>query len=591
MRLEEFRPRVLTSFVRNRLLNEVYLPLIGDNLAKQIGSAGEGKRTDLMGLLLLVSPPGYGKTTLMEYIANRLGLIFMKINGPALGHNVTSLDPSETTNAGAREEVQKLNLALEMGDNVMIYLDDIQHTNPEFLQKFISLCDAQRKIEGVYKGRSRTYDLRGRKVAVVMAGNPYTESGEKFQIPDMLSNRADIYNLGEIIGETSDAFEMSYLENSLTSNPVLSKLASRSQKDVYAIIAMANNEPRDGIELEGNYSLEEINELVSTMQKLMRVRDVILAVNKEYIRSAAQADDYRTEPAFKLQGSYRNMNRIAEKVVSVMNDDELTALIVSNYENDAQTLTSGTEANLLKFKELTELMTDEEKERWEDIKRTFRQNVKMRGISSDDKTGQVIAQLGTLSDGLDSIRRAMAKGVDQLSEQRDEKVAAEPDVENVDESADIDAMVEALSGQLDGMQAGLASISQSLDSGLSKFGDMGSQFGDLTQLLMSAAAPAAAIPTKPASPTDAPASAEVNEPADNRITVVNRLPKAFTNVLREQFDLMRAWLEPIHRATSAQSLDMRKLQKRLEDSLKAYERLIGRIDKDSDEPPRRGKRL
>ncbi|HAD58398.1 MAG TPA: AAA family ATPase, partial [Planctomycetaceae bacterium] len=63
MRLEEFQPRVLTSFVRNKLLNDVYLPLIGDNLAKQIGAAGDAKRTDLMGLLLLISPPGYGKTT------------------------------------------------------------------------------------------------------------------------------------------------------------------------------------------------------------------------------------------------------------------------------------------------------------------------------------------------------------------------------------------------------------------------------------------------------------------------------------------------------------------------------------------------
>jgi hypothetical protein len=479
-----------------------------------------------------------------------------------------------------------------MGDNVMIYLDDIQHTNPEFLQKFISLCDAQRKIEGVYKGRSRTYDLRGRKVAVVMAGNPYTESGEKFQIPDMLSNRADIYNLGEIIGETSDAFEMSYLENSLTSNPVLSKLASRSQKDVYAIIAMANNEPRDGIELEGNYSLEEINELVSTMQKLMRVRDVILAVNKEYIRSAAQSDDYRTEPSFKLQGSYRNMNRIAEKVVSVMNDDELTSLIVSNYENDAQTLTSGTEANLLKFRELTELMTDEEKERWDDIKRAFRQNVKMRGISSDDKTGQVIAQLGTLSDGLDSIRKAMATGVAQLAEQRAAEAIAEPVVEEVADTSDVDAMVEALTGQIDGLQAGLASISQSLDSGLSKFGDMGSQFGDLTQLLMSAAAsPAAGASVVPVSTPAVSAAPESDEPIENRITVVNRLPKAFTGVLREQFELMRAWLEPIHRATSAQSSDIRNLQKRLEDSMKAYERLIGRIDSQSDDKPRRSKKL
>ena len=66
--------------------------------------------------------------------------------------------------------MEKLNLAFEMGDNVMIYLDDIQHCNPELLQKFISLCDAQRKIEGVYRGKTRTYDLRGKKVAVGYGG-------------------------------------------------------------------------------------------------------------------------------------------------------------------------------------------------------------------------------------------------------------------------------------------------------------------------------------------------------------------------------------------------------------------------------------
>lgn len=123
------------------------------------------------------------------------------------------------------------------------------------------------------------------------------------------------------------------------------------------------------------------------MQKLMRARDVVLTVNQEYIRSAAQSDDYRTEPAFKLQGSYRNMIRIAEKVVPIMNDDELTSLIVSNYENDAQTLTSGTEANLLKFRELTGLLNDEETERWSDIKRRFCENVRLKGFSSDDTTG------------------------------------------------------------------------------------------------------------------------------------------------------------------------------------------------------------
>ena len=181
-----------------------------------------------------------------------------------------------------------------MGDNVMIYLDDIQHCNPEFLQKFISLCDAQRKIEGVYKGQTKTYDLRGRKVCVIMAGNPYTESGEKFQIPDMLATRADIYNLGEIIGDTREAFEMSYLENCLTSNPVLNKLASRSQKDVYSIIRIAETDSQEGVEFEANYSMEEVSEMVSTMKKLMRVRDVVLQVNREFINSAALADDYRT---------------------------------------------------------------------------------------------------------------------------------------------------------------------------------------------------------------------------------------------------------------------------------------------------------
>ncbi|MEM9942769.1 MAG: DNA repair ATPase, partial [Planctomycetota bacterium] len=111
LKLTEFKPRVLTSFVRNRLINDTYLPMVGANLAKQMGVVGDEKRTDLMGMLLLISPPGYGKTTLMEYIANRLGITFMKINGPAIGHQVTSLDPGEAPNASAREEVEKLNLA------------------------------------------------------------------------------------------------------------------------------------------------------------------------------------------------------------------------------------------------------------------------------------------------------------------------------------------------------------------------------------------------------------------------------------------------------------------------------------------------
>jgi hypothetical protein len=403
----EFKASVLTSFVRNQLIDEVYLPRVGDNFAKQIGVLGENQRTDRMGLLLLVSPPGYGKTTLMEYIANRLGLVFIKINGPALGSSVTSLDPSEATNAASRDEVQRINMAFEMGDNVMLYLDDIQHCNVELLQKFIPLCDATRRIEGVWDGQSKTYDLRGRKFAVVMAGNPYTETGARFQIPDMLANRADVYNLGEIVGNSKDAFEQSYLENCLTSNPLLQPLARCSHADQRAVLYAAQRGNVDGLELESNLSIDTVREMLAVLAQLHRVRDVVLKVNQAYIQSAAQSDDYRTEPPFKLQGSYRNMNRIAEKVVPIMNEEELQRLILTCYQQDAQTLSRDGESNLLKLRELLGILSREEEARWSSIKKTYVEKNRMRGISGDDGTAQFLASLLGIHDGLDSIRSAL----------------------------------------------------------------------------------------------------------------------------------------------------------------------------------------
>lgn len=406
MRLNEFKPRVMSSFVRNQLINEVYLPLIGDNLAKQMGAAGSNKRTDLMGLLLLISPPGYGKTTLMEYIASRLGLVFMKINGPAIGHSVTNLDPSAATNSAAREELEKLNLAFEMGDNVMIYLDDIQHCNPELLQKFISLCDAQRKVEGVYKGVSKTYDLRGKKVAVVMAGNPYTESGDKFRIPDMLANRADIYNLGDIIGGKARAFELSYLENSLTSNTVMNGLHGKSQQDLYTLIHMAETGERDGADFESGHSPEEISDYLNLLDKMLLVRNIILKVNRQYILSAGQAEEYRTEPAFKLQGSYRDMNKITEKLNPLLNEEELQTLLLSHYENESQTLTSGAEFNFLKFKELFGVLSEDEQARKAEILSSFQRQQKLSGLGGN-QLGHVLEQMEVIARGIQNIGEAI----------------------------------------------------------------------------------------------------------------------------------------------------------------------------------------
>ena len=185
----------------------------------------------------------------MEYVAQRLGLVFVRINCPALGHGVTSIDPAAAPNSAARQELEKLNLGLAMGSNVMLYLDDIQHTHPEFLQKFIALADSTRRIKDVWQGQSRTWDMRGKRFAIVMAGNPYTESGEVFRIPDMLANRADIYNLGDVLTGREEAFALSYIENSLTSHPVTQPLASREPQDVQLLVRMAQGEAVDAARL------------------------------------------------------------------------------------------------------------------------------------------------------------------------------------------------------------------------------------------------------------------------------------------------------------------------------------------------------
>ncbi|MDR2209054.1 MAG: AAA family ATPase, partial [Azoarcus sp.] len=419
LHLEQFQAKPLSSFVRNRLIDELYLPIVGDNLAKQIGATGDASRSDRMGMLLLISPPGYGKTTLMEYVADRLGMIFVRINCPALGHGITALDPMTAPNSAARQELEKLNLGLLMGNNVMLYLDDIQHTHPEFLQKFIALADGTRRIEATRNGEPYTCDLRGKRFAIVMAGNPYTESGEVFKIPDMLANRADIYNLGDVLSGREALFALSYIENSLTANPVLLPLSSRDPKDVHLLVRMAEGETIASSEFAHGYSSAELNELVSLMQRLFRARDLLLKVNLAYIESAAQQDAYRVEPPFRLQGSYRNMTKLAARITPLMDDGELDTLLRDHYRGEAQTLTTGAEENLLKLAELLGSLNNEERTRWQEICEEF---VRRKKLGGDDADGsqRIANTLLDISRAVDGLRtqsetaQALKKGMTSL---------------------------------------------------------------------------------------------------------------------------------------------------------------------------------
>ncbi|MGV9991536.1 DNA repair ATPase [Streptomyces sp. NPDC003374] len=407
LRLDDHRPRPLAAFVRNRLIDEVYLPLVGDSLARQLGTSGETKRTDTGGLLLLLSPPGYGKTTLMEYVADRLGLMLVKVSGPALGHAVTSLDPAEAPNATARQEVEKINFALAAGNNTLLHLDDIQHTSPELLQKFIPLCDATRRVDGVWDGRPRTYDLRGKRFAVSMTGNPYTESGTPFQVPDMLANRADVWNLGDVLNGKEDVFAYSFLENALTSNPVLSPLAGRERADVELFVRLAEDDPTARADrLSHPYAPAETERIVAVLRHLLAARETVLAVNAAYIASAAQSDTTRTEPPFRLQGSYRTLNKIAGRIRPAMNDAELAAVIDDHFTAEAQTLTGAAEANLLKLAELRGTLTAAQAERWAELKAAHARAQALGG-PADDPLTRAVAALGLLADRVAAVESAI----------------------------------------------------------------------------------------------------------------------------------------------------------------------------------------
>ena len=285
----------------------------------------------------------------------------------------------------------------------------------------------------------------------------------------------------------------------------------------------------EGLELQSNLSMDQVRDMYEVMRKLLRVRDVVLKVNRAYIRSAAQADAYRTEPPFKLQGSYRNMNRIAEKVASVMNDHELQSLIVSSYEQDAQTLTTDNEANVLKFKELMGIMSPEEKERWDSIKYAFVESVRMQGLDSEDQAGQLMRQLASMRDGLESIRQVISKAIAVGSDGREERM---------DER--MDSLRHSLTASADQLATTLKTT------------------GDHLQRISEHQATA--------------------EPPDQRVYVQHKVPRVLADLIKGQFHLMQEWLRPILSESIDNGKDLSRLKEQLDLMQKNYQEIESTFD-------------
>jgi hypothetical protein len=152
---------------------------------------------------------------------------------------------------------------------------------------------------------------------------------------------------------------------------------------------------------------QEIDDAIAVLRNIIRIRNVVMLVNQQYIASAAMKDAYRVEPPFKLQGSYRNMNKMAGKVVPLMNPEEVNTFILSHYEGESQTLTSDAEANLLRLKEIAGLFSEHEARRWQQIKEIFLKNNKYGMLTESDTSGQVLIQLSSFNDHLEAIAKAI----------------------------------------------------------------------------------------------------------------------------------------------------------------------------------------
>lgn len=140
--------------------------------------------------------------------------------------------------------------------------------------------------------------------------------------------------------------------------------------------------------------------------QLLTARDTVLAVNSAYMASAGATDAARTEPPFRLQGSYRTMNRIAQRIEPVMNSREVAAVVDDHYTAEAQTLATGAEANLLKLGELRGTLSAEQAVRWAELKAAY---VRERGAGEDEPLRRAVAALGVLAERIGAVESAITR--------------------------------------------------------------------------------------------------------------------------------------------------------------------------------------
>jgi type VI protein secretion system component VasK len=169
------------------------------------------------------------------------------------------------------------------------------------------------------------------------------------------------------------------------------------------------------------------------------------------------------------------------------------------------------------------ILASEEKERWDAIKYAFVESVRMSGLDSEDQAGQLMRQLASVRDGLESIRQVIAR-----------------------------AIAVGNDGAEDRMDARIDSVRQSLTT-------TGSQ---LAQSLQSTTKQLEHISEQRAL-----------DPPDQKVLVQHKVPRVLADLVKGQFHLMQEWLRPILDESLDNGRDLNRLQQQLESMMETYQQV------------------
>ena len=172
---------------------------------------------------------------------------------------------------------------------------------------------------------------------------------------------------------------------------------------------------------------------------------------------------------------------------------------------------------------MEKILTAEDKERWDAIKYAFVESVRMAGMDSEDQVGQVMRQLASMRDGLESIRQVISKAIAVGSDGAEERM---------------DARIDSLRHSLTATGAQLAETIQSTSKQLEQISQQ-----------------------------------QALSPPDQKVFVQHKVPRVLADLVKGQFHLMQEWLRPILSESIDNGRDLERLKSQLDAMLQSYQQV------------------